>query len=112
MRKKERKKAASASTDANDSSETGENAMDIVKEEILVGDNSSCTTTKMAKKSSIVGKQNKNKSLPPPLRNRNRKKWQQWMWVTLTSGVVILVFWLGNVGLFANVNLKRHSPAY
>ncbi|XP_073119389.1 uncharacterized protein [Henckelia pumila] len=112
LRKKERKKAACASTDVNDSSETGENTMDIVKEEIQVSDNSSSATSKKPKKTPIASKQNKTKSLPPPLRNRNRKKWQQWMWVSLTSVVVILVFWLGNMGLFANVNLKRHSPAY
>ncbi|XP_073019805.1 uncharacterized protein [Primulina eburnea] len=109
LRKKERKKAASASTDANDSSETGENATDIVQEEIQVSDNSSCATIKKPKKTSFASKQNKT---PPPLRNRNRKKWQQWMWVSLASIVVILVFWLGNMGLFANVNIKRHGPAY
>ncbi|XP_073315121.1 uncharacterized protein [Primulina huaijiensis] len=111
LRKKERKKAASASTDVNDSSETSE-AVDIVKEEIQVSDNTSCAPTKKPKKTPIASKQNNTKSLPPPFRNRNRKKWQQWMWVSLTSVVVILVFWLGNMGLFANVNLKRHSPGY
>ncbi|XP_073031587.1 uncharacterized protein [Primulina eburnea] len=108
LRKKERKKAASASTDVNDSSE----AVDIVKEEIQVSDNSSCAPTKKPKKTPIASKQNNTKSLPPPFRNRNRKKWKQWIWVTLTSVVVILVFWLGNMGLFANVNLKRHNPGY
>ncbi|KZV43086.1 microtubule-associated protein futsch [Dorcoceras hygrometricum] len=112
MRKKERKKAASASTDVNDSSETGESTMDVVKEEIQLSDNSSCATTKRTNKTSIASKQSKTKSLPPALRNRNKRKWQQWMWVSLTSVVVILVFWLGNMGFFANVNLKRHSPAY
>ncbi|XP_075494914.1 uncharacterized protein LOC142532523 [Primulina tabacum] len=111
LRKKERKKAASASTDVYDNSETSE-AVDIVKEEIQVSDNSSCTPTKKPKKTPIASKQNNTKSLPPPFRNRNGKKWQQWMWVSLTSVVVILVFWLGNMGLFANVNLKRHSPGY
>ncbi|XP_057794758.1 uncharacterized protein LOC131011034 isoform X2 [Salvia miltiorrhiza] len=113
LRKKERKKAAG--TDANDSNNcetaaSSESATENSKD-IDVKD----TSTAAAKKSQkpwLAAKQSKAKSLPPPLRNRNKKKLQQWMWVGITSFIILVLFWLGNIGVFSNVALKRRAPVY
>ncbi|KAL0440542.1 UNVERIFIED_CONTAM: Proton pump-interactor 1 [Sesamum latifolium] len=115
LRKKERKKAAASDvSDTNNNCETApssESASEVSKE-TEVKDTSS-VTPKKAKKPWLFGKQSKPKSVPPAaLRNRNKKKLQQWMWVVMTSLIILVLFWLGNIGVFSNVNLKRHSPIY
>ncbi|KAK4389982.1 Proton pump-interactor 1 [Sesamum angolense] len=115
LRKKERKKAAASDvSDTNNNCETApssESASELSKE-TEVKDTSS-VTPKKAKKPWLFGKQSKPKSVPPAaLRNRNKKKLQQWMWVGMTSLIILVLFWLGNIGVFSNVNLKRRSPIY
>ncbi|KAL6509907.1 hypothetical protein OROGR_022395 [Orobanche gracilis] len=116
LRKKERKKAAA--TDANDinnSCEIGPSSKSGVEtsKELEVKDvSSSITTAKRPKKHWLFGKQGKTKTIPPPLRNRNRKKLQQWIWVGVTCTVILVLFWLGNIGVFSNVNFKRRSPGF
>ncbi|KAG6434893.1 hypothetical protein SASPL_106537 [Salvia splendens] len=104
-------------TDANDitnnncetaasSESAAENSKDVdVKE-------TTTATTKKAQKPWLAAKHSKGKSIPPPLRNRNKKKLQQWMWVGITSIIILVLFWLGNMGMFSNVALKRRAPVY
>ena len=65
------------------------------------------TVTKRSQKPSVVVKQSKTKSIPPPLRNRGKRKMQQWMWIILTCVVVIALFLLGNIGFFSNLSNFR-----
>ncbi|CAA0824390.1 Unknown protein [Striga hermonthica] len=113
LRKKERKKAA-ATDGVNDSnnSEIGQSSESAGEnsKEIEAKDVSSLSLSKKSKKHWLFGKQGKTKSIPPPFRNRNKKKLQQWMWVGVTSAVILVLFWLGNIGVFSNVNFKRRSP--
>lgn len=114
LRKKERKKAAG--TDAHDSNNNCETAASSESatensKDVDVKD----PTTAAGKKSQkpwLAAKQSKAKSIPPPLRNRNKKKLQQWMWVGITSFIILVLFWLGNIGVFSNVALKRRAPVY
>ncbi|KAL2505925.1 CAP-Gly domain-containing linker protein 1 [Abeliophyllum distichum] len=104
LRKKERKKLAGTEVSENNDFETdrsSENPVETIKE-TEVKENAPVVTKRSSK-----AKISKTKSIPPPLRNKNRKKLQQWMWVILTSLLVIVIFWLGNLGAFTNVNLKR-----
>lgn len=113
LRKKERKKAGV--TDANDtnncetapsSESAAENSKDIDVKDMPPA------APKKAQKPWLAAKQSKTKSIPPPLRNRNKKKLQQWMWVGITSFIILVLFWLGNIGVFSNVALKRRAPVY
>ncbi|KAH6795284.1 hypothetical protein C2S51_036270 [Perilla frutescens var. frutescens] len=106
LRKKERKKADA--TETNNSCETApssESAADIDVKDMP-------PAAKKAQKPWLAPKQSKAKSIPPPLRNRNKKKLQQWMWVGVTSLIILVIFWLGNMGVFSNVALKRRGPVY
>lgn len=111
LRKKERKKAAG--TDGHDSNNncdtaaSSESAAENSKE-IEVRE----TVSKKSQKPWLGAKQSKAKSIPPPLRNRNKKKLQQWMWVGMTSFIILVLFWMGNIGMFSNVALKRRAPVY
>ncbi|KAL6493319.1 hypothetical protein OROGR_033078 [Orobanche gracilis] len=116
LRKKERKKAAATDAiDINNSCEIGpssESSVETSKELEVKDGSSSITTAKKPKKHWLFGKQGKTKTIPPPLRNRNRKKLQQWVWVGVTCAVILVLFWLGNIGVFSNVNFKRRSPGF
>ncbi|XP_012832809.1 PREDICTED: proton pump-interactor 1 isoform X2 [Erythranthe guttata] len=114
QRKKERKKAAS---DVNDidtapSSETASViSIDTEAKDTTTTTTSSSAVPKKAQKSWLFAKQSKAKSVvPPALRNRNKKRLQQWMWVGVTSLVILLLFWLGNIGVFSSIHYKRRSP--
>ncbi|XP_047970789.1 plectin-like isoform X2 [Salvia hispanica] len=117
LRKKERKKAVG--TDANDIT-TNNNCETAASSESAAENNSkdvdvketTTATTKKAQKPWLAAKHSKGKSIPPPLRNRNKKKLQQWMWVGITSIIILVLFWLGNMGMFSNVALKRRAPVY
>ncbi|KAL6509909.1 hypothetical protein OROGR_022397 [Orobanche gracilis] len=41
----------------------------------------------------------------PPLRNRNKINYRQWMWTGLISFVVYILFWLGNLDVFSKLNV-------
>lgn len=112
MRKKERKKVSGA--EIPDGNSLGENApsSEIVIEtmkELEIRD-TLASAPKRPQKPSLVTKQSKTKSIPPPLRNRSKRKMQQWMWVIITCMLVIFLFVLGNVGFFSNLsNLRQRS---
>ncbi|KAL3639840.1 hypothetical protein CASFOL_014808 [Castilleja foliolosa] len=114
LRKKERKKATT--TDVNDTNgseiaPSSESAAETSKD-VEFKDLSSVAAPKKPKKHWLFGKQSKAKStIPPPLRNRNKKKFQQYMWVGITSFVILVLFLLGNMGVFSGVHFKRRSPA-
>lgn len=109
LRKKERKKAADVNDIKNETGPTSESVMEISKDIVEVKDNSS-VAPKKPQKSWLFSKQSKTKSIPPPFRSRNKKRWQQWMWVIFTSAIILILFWLGNIGVFSNVHSKRRSP--
>ena len=109
MRKKERKKADGAEVpDGNDIGECTPKS-EIVPGTIKESEVKYCfpTVTKRSQKPSVVVKQSKTKSIPPPLRNRGKRKMQQWMWIILTCVVVIALFLLGNIGFFSNLSNFR-----
>ncbi|XP_016468532.2 uncharacterized protein LOC107791053 isoform X3 [Nicotiana tabacum] len=114
LRKKERKKGAvgETETETND----GETAListslrETVKEPEAT-ENPQANTKKPQKPSQYT-KQIKTKStIPPPLRNRSRRKLQQWIWLTISCLVVIALFCLGNIGFFTNLK-QRGSPRF
>lgn len=115
LRKKERKKGGV--TDGNDmksinceSGPSSESAAESSKDVEVV--NETVSKKQPPQKPWLLGKQSKGKSIPPPLRNRNKKKLQQWMWVGVTSVMILVLFWLGNIGVFSNVALKRRGPIH
>lgn len=113
MRKKERKKVPGA--EIPDGNSLGENASSSEIEtetmkELEIRDTLASAAPKRPQKPSLVTKQSKTKSIPPPLRNRSKRKMQQWMWVIITCMLVIFLFVLGNVGFFSNLsNLRQRS---
>ncbi|KAK4358367.1 hypothetical protein RND71_023977 [Anisodus tanguticus] len=113
LRKKERKKGSvgEIQSESND----GEIAListsprEIVKEPEATDPQ---TSTKKPQKPSQFAKQMKPKAaIPLPLRNRGRRKLQQWIWLTLSCVVVIALFFLGNIGFFSNLKPRR-SPGF
>lgn len=110
LRKKERKKGSISETQSE--SNDGETAListsprETVKEPEATENLQ--TTTKKPQKPSQYTKQMKTKSIPPPLRNRSRRKLQQWIWLTLSCIVVIALFFLGNIGFFSNLKPRRN----
>ncbi|XP_075515893.1 uncharacterized protein LOC142550701 [Primulina tabacum] len=114
-RKNERRKAGassiSASTDLQDDA-SSITCVEISKVEASTQVND--VSVKKPKTSRVmVSKQKQTRStLPPFLRNRNRRKWQQWMWVSLISLVVLVLFWLGNMGVFSSVNSKLRGSGF
>lgn len=55
-------------------------------------------TMKRPQKSSQFTKQSKTKSIPPPLRSRSKRRMQPWMWVLLTTLIVLALFFVGQSG--------------
>ncbi|XP_075511609.1 uncharacterized protein LOC142547289 [Primulina tabacum] len=114
-RKKERKKATTASTSASmdlQDDTSSITCVESIKEEASTQVND--ISTKKPKMSRVMAsKQNKTRGVPPPsLRNRKRRKWQQWMWVILVSLLVLVLFWLGNMGVFTSVNSKLQGTGF
>ncbi|KAL4272304.1 hypothetical protein GQ457_13G002190 [Hibiscus cannabinus] len=110
-KKKERRKGAAAvSGDASVTDETesaptsdtpAETPQDSQSREKAV------TATKRSQKPSQFTKQTKAKSIPPPLRNRGKRKMQPWMWVLLTSLVIFALFLVGNYNIPFNLGLLQ-----
>ena len=65
------------------------------------------TVTKRSQKPSQFTKQTKAKSIPPPLRNRGKRRMQTWMWVLLAAVVVFALFLVGNSSFSFNFGLQR-----
>ncbi|KAA8514752.1 hypothetical protein F0562_017931 [Nyssa sinensis] len=105
-RKKEKKKGpAVEAPDGKDEGETdptSETPTETMKEpEIKVVP--PITATKKPKKPSQFTKQSKTTSIPPPLRNRGKRRMQQWMWVILPSLLVLALFLLGHSNFSPNL---------
>lgn len=98
--KKEKKKSAATSNTANDGdgdhapapatdSRPPENAPE--------HDNQSVTASKRPSRPSVAAKQyNKTPPVPLPIRNRGKRKIRTWMWVVLTTLLVLALFLAGN----------------
>ncbi|KAK2988168.1 hypothetical protein RJ640_020650 [Escallonia rubra] len=99
LRKKEKKKAPEAQDDTND----GETAPTTeVLSEAEVRD-SPTTVTKRSAKPSSFGKQSKAKPIPPPLRNKGKRKWRDWAFLAIMVALVVVLLSLGSSGFFQNL---------
>ncbi|CAA2999631.1 Hypothetical predicted protein [Olea europaea subsp. europaea] len=102
LKKKERKNAsAAAPSEVNDVSraiQSTEIQTEIVEE----------TNSVAAASTRRPPKQSKSKyNIPPSIvRNRNKRKWQPWIWLVLACLTVVALFLLGNTGMFTNANHK------
>ncbi|XP_039026822.1 uncharacterized protein LOC120160478 isoform X2 [Hibiscus syriacus] len=98
-KKKERRKGASVSGDASVIDET-ESAPTLETPTETLQDSQSkekpVTVAKRSQKPTQFTKQSKAKAIPPPLRNRGKRKMQPWMWVLLTCLVIFALFLVGN----------------
>uniref|UniRef100_A0A5B6YGL3 Putative microtubule-associated protein futsch isoform X1 n=1 Tax=Davidia involucrata TaxID=16924 RepID=A0A5B6YGL3_DAVIN len=107
-RKKDRKKATAAEApDGNNEGETAptsETPIETMEEPGIR--ESPMTVTKRPQKPSQFTKQSKAKSIPPPLRNRGKRRMQQWMWVILPTLLVLALFLLGNGSFSQNFWLR------
>ncbi|XP_075651152.1 uncharacterized protein LOC142621698 [Castanea sativa] len=65
------------------------------------------TVTKRSQKPSQFTKPAKAKSIPPPLRNRGKRRMQTWMWVLVAAMVVFALFLVGNSSFSFNFGLQR-----
>ncbi|KAL4650534.1 hypothetical protein ACB092_01G094100 [Castanea dentata] len=65
------------------------------------------TVTKRSQKPSQFTKPAKAKSIPPPLRNRSKRRMQTWMWVLVAAMVVFALFLVGNSSFSFNFGLQR-----
>ncbi|KAH7846259.1 hypothetical protein Vadar_011826 [Vaccinium darrowii] len=115
-KKKERKKAAaSEGPDGNNEGETvptSESRLITAKE--AETEESPVTSTKRPQKASQFTKPSKSKSIPPPLRNRGKRRMQQWIWIIFTAVVVLALFLLGNIGFYSNLghNLRMRNYGF
>ncbi|XP_055809631.1 uncharacterized protein LOC129879916 [Solanum dulcamara] len=113
LRKRERKKGSVGETHSE--SNDGETAListsprETVKE--FEAAEHSQTITRRTQKPSQYTKQMKTKSIPPPLRIKSKRKWQQWFWLFLSCLIVIALFFLGNIGFFSHLKPPK-KPGY
>ncbi|XP_021287912.1 calponin homology domain-containing protein DDB_G0272472 isoform X2 [Herrania umbratica] len=112
-RKKERRKVATAAAgDANAADEVEpapapETPTETPKES--ENKEKPVILAKRPQKPSQFTKQSKAKSIPPPLRNRGKRRMQPWMWVLLTTLVIFALFLVGNGNFFSNFGLQRFN---
>ncbi|KAI8003529.1 Proton pump-interactor 1 [Camellia lanceoleosa] len=115
-KKKEKKKSAAAEdADGNHEGEavpTSESPV-VTTEEPEIRENPS-TITKRPQKVVQFTKQSKTKSIPPPLRNRGKRRMQQWIWIILVGLLVLALFLLGSIGFYSNLghNLRMRSSGF
>ncbi|KAK8313075.1 hypothetical protein V6Z12_D01G085100 [Gossypium hirsutum] len=110
-KKKERRKVAAAGVgDASVTDET-ESALTLETPAETPKDSESkekpVTVAKRSQKPPQFTKQSKAKSIPPPLRNRGKRRMQQWMWVLVTSLIVLALFLAGNYNFSFNFGLLQ-----
>ncbi|GMJ05101.1 hypothetical protein HRI_004179300 [Hibiscus trionum] len=111
-KKKERRKGAAAAA-AGDSSVTDETESATTLETPAETSQDPqtkekpATVAKRSQKPSQFTKQTKAKSVPPPLRNRGKRKMQPWMWVILTCVVIFALFLVGNHNFSFNFRLLQ-----
>ncbi|XWS11227.1 hypothetical protein CRYUN_Cryun38cG0066000 [Craigia yunnanensis] len=112
-KKKERRKVAAATvgdasvTDETGSAPTSETPAETAKES--ENKEKPVTVAKRPQKPSQFTKQTKAKSIPPPLRNRSKRRMQPWMWVLLTTLVIFALFLIGNYNFSFNFGLQRFN---
>ena len=108
-KKKERRKVAA--TAVEDASVTDETRSAPTSETPKESENieKPMTVTKRPQKPSQFTKQTKAKSIPPPLRNRGKRRMQPWMWVLLTTLVIFALFLIGNYNFSFNFGLQRFN---
>ncbi|WRX29094.1 hypothetical protein QQP08_021581 [Theobroma cacao] len=110
-RKKEKRKVATAAAgDANATDEVepapaSETPTETQKES--ENKEKPVIVAKRPQKPSQFTKQSKAKSIPPPLRNRGKRRMQPWMWVLLTTLVIFALLLVGNGNFFSNFGLQR-----
>ncbi|KAL4312317.1 hypothetical protein GQ457_01G006030 [Hibiscus cannabinus] len=106
-KKKERRKGAAAAsvTDETESLPTLETQAETPQESQTK--EKPVTVAKRSQKPSQFTKQTKAKSIPPPLRNRGKRKMQPWMWVLLTCVVIFALFLVGNHNFSFNFRLLQ-----
>ncbi|OVA00710.1 hypothetical protein BVC80_9085g130 [Macleaya cordata] len=108
-RKKERKVAAAALVEGENGGIEGESdpssentqpeTTTNAQEQPETKDKAGVVTKRRTQKQVVsVAKQTKVKALPPPLRNRGRRRMQPWMWVLLTALIIVALFLVGNIG--------------
>ncbi|XP_047327656.1 uncharacterized protein LOC124931269 [Impatiens glandulifera] len=130
LRKKERKKTGGAEEEGTrewGSSQTGWDSpkdVAVTREvaEMMINENSSSsslltTTTTNTKKLSAapmkaatiqLSKQTKSKLTPPPaLRNKGKRRMQQWIWAISITVLVIVLFFMGNVGFYSSLKDRK-----
>lgn len=106
LRKKERKKGGSSEA-VNESENVS--ICETIKDAVNEGETKETEEGgKKTQKAPQYAKQSKTKSIPPPLRNKNKKKMQQWLRIIFTSIIVIALFLLGNIGFFANLKNRQN----
>lgn len=98
-RKKDQKKVATV--EATDGANEGESAPSSetpteTPKESETGEKSLPVTKRSQRTSQFNKQQSKAKAIPPPLRNRSKRRMQPWMWVLLTALVVFALFLVGN----------------
>nr|KJB13687.1 hypothetical protein B456_002G089100 [Gossypium raimondii] len=110
-KKKERRKVAAAGvgdasvTDETESALTLETPAETPKD--FESTEKPVTVAKRSQKPPQFTKQSKAKSIPPPLRNRGKRRMQQWMWVLVTSLIVLALFSAGNYNFSFNFGLLQ-----
>lgn len=110
-KKKERRKITAAAvgdasvTDETESAPTLETPAETPKDSETK--EKPVTVAKRSQKPPQFTKQSKAKSIPPPLRNRGKRKMQQWMWTLVTSLIVLALFLAGNYNFSFNFGLLQ-----
>ncbi|XP_038715228.1 calponin homology domain-containing protein DDB_G0272472-like isoform X2 [Tripterygium wilfordii] len=108
-RKKEKRKAA-VGDDSNDKNEgesnpSSETITEIPRESEI--EEKLVAVTKRPQKAPQLKLQSKAKSIPPPLRNRGKRRMQSWMWVLLGALVILALVLLGNSSMYFHYGLQR-----
>lgn len=98
-KKKERKMAVATEGGGGigcDEKGCGETPSEAVKESENTGkQETAAPTPKRSQKPLQYTKQSKTSPIPPPLRNRGKRRMHAWMWVVLTALVVFVLFLVG-----------------
>lgn len=118
LRKKEKKKSVPGdvaheyNSNGEDAATSGITIATISKESEVKESNSISTSKKPQKPSTLFIKQSKPKAIPPPLRNRGKRRMQQWLWMISVVVVVLALFLLGNTGFFLNLRLRKAAGTF
>ncbi|MQL91360.1 hypothetical protein Taro_023971 [Colocasia esculenta] len=111
--KKKERKSTTTTTESVAESEAPAVDADIPPESVQeqpAGKTPTAPSKRPSRPQAIAAKEyNKLKPLPPPLRNRGKRKMQTWMWVLLTALVVLALFMAGNYVSFSKFGLRNFS---